>query len=122
MKIAIPMDEKDLKQPVSVSFGRSPFYAIYDTDKKEAEFIVNTAADARGGAGILAGQLVVDSGALALITSRMGENAAEVIRNAEIKMYKSEKVSAQENIDKFLKDELSLLNDVHEGFHEKGRK
>ena len=44
---------------------------------------------------------------------------SDVINNAEIKMYKSEKVSARENIDIFLDNKLSLLNDIHEGFHGK---
>lgn len=119
MKIAIPIDEKDINNLVSVSFGRAPYYLIYDTESKAAEYIENTAANAKGGAGIKAAQFVVDSGSEVLITPRCGENAADVINNAEIKMYKSEKVSARENIDIFLDNKLSLLNDIHEGFHGK---
>ena len=120
MKIAIPMDYKDLKMNVSVSFGRAPFYAIYDIDSKTAEFIVNTAADAKGGAGIKAGQLVVDSGAKILLTPRCGENAAEVVQNAGIEIYKTENKSAEDNIADYLSGNLNLLNDIHEGFHGKG--
>ena len=119
MKIALPIDEKDLNNEVSVSFGRAPYYAVYDTETKEVEYIENTAANAKGGAGIKAAQFVVDSGAKVLITPRCGENAADVVSSAEIRMYKSEKVSAKENIEKFLVDKLSLLNDIHEGFHGK---
>jgi predicted Fe-Mo cluster-binding NifX family protein len=35
MKIALPIDEKDLNNQVSVSFGRAPYYAVYDTETKE---------------------------------------------------------------------------------------
>ena len=44
MKIAIPIDEKDTNNLVSVSFGRAPYYLIYDTESKAAEYIENTAA------------------------------------------------------------------------------
>jgi predicted Fe-Mo cluster-binding NifX family protein len=115
----LPIDEKDLNNQVSVSFGRAPYYAVYDTDTKDVEYIENTAASAKGGAGIKAAQFVVDSGAEVLITPRCGENAADVVSNAGIKMYKSEKVSAKENIDIFLENKLSFLNDIHEGFHGK---
>lgn len=119
MIIALPVDEKDLNNPVSVSFGRAPYYAVYNTETNDVKYIENTAANAKGGAGIKAAQFVVDSGATVLITPRCGENAADVVSSADIKMYKSEKVSAKENIEKFLEDKLSLLNDIHEGFHGK---
>ncbi len=119
MKIALPIDEKDLTNQVSVSFGRAPYYAIYDTDTKDVEYIENTAANAKGGAGIKAAQFVVDSGAKVLITPRCGENAADVVKNAGIKMYRSEKISANQNIEQFLENKLSLLDDIHEGFHGK---
>ena len=120
MKLAIPMDEKNLKNEVSVSFGRAPYYAIYDVEKKAVEFIVNTAADAKGGAGIKAAQLVVDSGSEVLLTPRCGENAAEVVKDAGIKIFKTEKGSAEENIEKYVENKLDLLNDIHEGYHGKG--
>lgn len=122
MKIALPIDEKNLDNQISVSFGRAPYYAIYNTETKTTEYIENTAANAKGGAGIKAAQLVVDSGAKILITPRCGENAADVISDAGIKMYKSENISANENIEKFLNSDLNLLNEIHEGFHGKESK
>ena len=41
MKIAIPADEKKIDSTVCQSFGRTPYFLIYDTDKESADFIDN---------------------------------------------------------------------------------
>jgi predicted Fe-Mo cluster-binding NifX family protein len=53
MKIAIPVDEKSLESNVCVSFGRAPYFLIYDTETKESIFLDNGAAASTGGAGII---------------------------------------------------------------------
>ena len=120
MKIALPVEEKILNTPVCVSFGRTPLFVIFDTEKGEFEFIDNSAAASQGGAGIKAAQLLADNGAEAVITFRCGENAAEVLNPAEIKLYKALAGTASENIEKFKAGELPLLNDIHPGFHNHG--
>lgn len=47
MKIAIPVDEKTLESNVCVSFGRTPYFLIYDVETKESIFIDNSAAQAQ---------------------------------------------------------------------------
>jgi predicted Fe-Mo cluster-binding NifX family protein len=47
MRIAIPVDEKSIKTSVCQSFGRAPYFLIYDTDSKESKFIDNNASTAR---------------------------------------------------------------------------
>ena len=42
MKIAIPVDEKSMGTNVCVSFGRTPYFLIYDTESKESSFINNS--------------------------------------------------------------------------------
>ena len=76
MKIAIPVDEKTLESRVCVSFGRTPYFLIYDVETKESIFIDNSAAASTGGAGIKAAQIIVDNKADVLLTPRLGENAA----------------------------------------------
>jgi predicted Fe-Mo cluster-binding NifX family protein len=122
MKIALPVEEKILNTPVCVSFGRTPLFVIFDTENGEFEFIDNSAAASQGGAGIKAAQLLADKGAKAVVTFRCGENAAEVLNPAEIKLYKAISGTASENIEKFKAGELSLLNDIHPGFHNHGGK
>ena len=122
MKIALPVEEKILNTPVCVSFGRTPLFVMFDTENGEYEFIDNTAAASQGGAGIKAAQILVDKGAKAVITFRCGENAAEVLKPAEITLYKAVDGTALDNIEKFKLGELSPLNDIHPGFHNHGGK
>ncbi len=120
MKIAIPVDEKTLSSNVCVSFGRTPYFLIYDTETKESIFIENSAAASTGGAGIKAAQTIVDNEANALLTPRCGQNAADVIKSADIKMFKTISASVKDNIDAFINGELSLLDEIHAGFHGHG--
>jgi predicted Fe-Mo cluster-binding NifX family protein len=120
MKIAIPVDEKTLESNVCVSFGRTPYFLIYDVETKESIFIDNSAAASTGGAGIKAAQIIVDNKADVLLTPRLGENAAEVLKPAEIKIYKTTTASAKDNIDAFIAWKLPLLDEFHAGFHGHG--
>ncbi len=117
MKIAIPVDKKDIKTEECVSFGRAPYFMIYDTEANEAVFLDNSAAATTGGAGIKAAQAIVDSGAELVLARRCGENAAEVLKAADIKIFKTRSSSAKENIDAFIAGELSQLDEIHAGFH-----
>jgi predicted Fe-Mo cluster-binding NifX family protein len=76
----------------------------------------------QGGAGIKAAQTVVDLGAEVLITPRLGENAAEVLRAAGIRLYASVEGTAFTNISRMMKGELETLEEVHPGFHGHGEK
>ena len=117
MKIAIPVEEISLNVNVCVSFGRSPYFLIYDMDTNEEKYLVNEAADAQGGAGIKAAQLVLDEGAEAVIIPRLGQNAADVLNAGNVRLYKSEFGSASHNIDLFKENKLSILTEIHAGFH-----
>lgn len=120
MKIAIPVDEKNMDTNVCISFGRAPYFLFYDTDTKESTFLENAAATSTGGAGIIAAQTVVDNRVDALLTPRCGENAANVIKTANIKIYKTINTSVQDNIKALIEEKLPLLNDIHPGFHGHG--
>ena len=120
MLIAVPVDDKSMKSKVCVSFGRAPYFLIYDTDGGKVDFIDNPAAGSQGGAGIKAAQAVVDSRAKVLLTPRCGENAAQVIDAAGIKMFKTINDSIQDNIDAYQEGGLSPLDDIHPGFHGQG--
>lgn len=120
MKIAIPVDEKNMETSVCASFGRAPYFLLYDTETKENEFLDNSAAASTGGAGIKAAQTIVDSEAEALLTPRCGENAAGVLKAADIKIYKTSGTSAKDNIGAFIAGTLPLLDEIHAGFHGHG--
>ncbi|NLK22208.1 MAG: dinitrogenase iron-molybdenum cofactor biosynthesis protein [Epulopiscium sp.] len=120
MKIAIPVDEKNMNTKVCISFGRAPYFLFYDTETKEGLFHDNSAAASTGGAGIKAAQMIVDNKADILLTPRCGQNAANVLKAADIKIYKTNNISVKDNIDAFTNGKLSLLEEIHAGFHGRG--
>jgi len=120
MRIAIPVDDNFIETKVCISFGRTPYFMIYDTESKQSSFIDNSAAASAGGAGIKAAQLVADNKIDVLLTMRCGENADNVLEPAGIKIYKALSGTAKSNIDKFLSGELSKLEEIHPGFHGHG--
>lgn len=122
MKIAIPTDENNIETGVCISFGRTPYFLIYDTDTKASLFLDNGAAASAAGAGIKAAQSIVDSQATVLLTPRCGENAAEVLKAADVRIYKTKGGSAKENINAFTNGELALQDEIHPGFHNHGGK
>ena len=121
MKIAIPIDDKSMETSVCSSFGRTPYFLIYDTESKESVYLDNSAAAAsQGGAGIKTAQTIVDNKVNALLTPRCGENAAEVLKAANVKLYKTVDASVVNNIKAFNDGQISLLADIHPGFHGHG--
>lgn len=118
MKIAIPVDDASMDTNVCISFGRTPYFLIYDTESKDATFLSNSAAASQGGAGIKAAQLILDQNAEVLLTPRCGENAAEVFNAANIKIYKTNGNQLMQNIQYFENGELPLLNEIHPGLHQ----
>lgn len=117
MKIAIPVDEKNLKAGVCPSFGRAPYFLFYNTDTKESYYFDNSAVASQGGAGIKAAQMIADHGVKALLTPRCGENAEEVLRKAGVLIYKSVAGTVQQNLDAYAAGQLVLLSGFHPGFH-----
>ncbi len=120
MKIAIPVEGKSMQTRICPSFGRSPYFLIYDTASQESVFLDNSAAASQGGAGIKAAQIIVDNQVKVFLTPRCGENAAEVLNAAKIKLYKTINDSLQDNINAFNEGKLSLLEKIHAGFHGRG--
>lgn len=120
MKIILPVENKSLDTLVCPSFGRTPFFVLVNTENGEHEFLDNSAAISQGGAGIKAAQMLSDRGVEAVITYRCGENAAEVLNAADIKIYKAQNVSVKENIARYKEGKLSPLTEIHAGFHNHG--
>ena len=59
MIIAIPAEKQSLDSGICVSFGRAPYFCVYDTDTQNSSFVENSAAESEGGAGIKAAQNVL---------------------------------------------------------------
>lgn len=87
MKICVTARASGIEAPVEERFGRAPYFVFVDTETGEAQSIANGFADAAGGVGPRAVQLVADSGADVLITGQMGGNAARALQASGIKAY-----------------------------------
>ena len=117
MKIAIPVNNEKMEGGISMSFGRAPFYLFYDTESENGDFVLNEAAESQGGAGIRAAQFIVDNKVEAVLTPRCGENSANVLKRAGIKLYETVGDSITENIEAFSNSKLAQLDNIHPGFH-----
>ncbi len=120
MKIAIPADGNTEKAKVNLSFGRTPYFMLYDSEDDKMTFFDNSAAQSQGGAGIKASQSIIDKGVEAVIAPSCGTNAADVLSSAGISIYMANGDSLEKNIKDFQAGKLSLLKGIHEGFHRHG--
>lgn len=89
MKIAVSTLSGGRTDQVFPRFGRCQTFTIVeaDTDIKTVNIVPNPGAQAGGGAGIAAAQLLVDQGVNAVITGSCGPNAAGVLTAAGIQIY-----------------------------------
>lgn len=117
MKIAIPVDDNNNSTTVCISFGRTPYFLLYNTVTKEHTYLDNSAISSQGGAGIKASQTLVDNHVEALLTPRCGENAAKVLVAANIKIYKTTDTSLEKTLSDFEEGKLDILEEIHPGFH-----
>ena len=106
MKVAVSVEKPGLDVQISQRFGRCSFFAIVDTESMEAEFLENPGPKAMGGAGIKAGQLVVDAGAKAVITGRVGPNAQDTLNAGKIDIYMAPDGTVKELVERLAKGEL----------------
>jgi len=120
MKIVIPAEGKTMESDVSQSFGRTYYFVAADTETLDFEVIDNEAASSQGGAGIKAAQAVVDSGAGVVVTFHCGQNAADVLKAAGIKILKAVPGTISEMVQKYNVGELQELSEIHPGYHNHG--
>ena len=120
MKIIIPVNEKDLQTQICSSLGRAPFFFVFDSETKESLFLDNHAINSTGGAGIKVAQMMIDNKVEAVITLSCGENAANVLKAAHIKLYKAMNTSLEKNLEAYFTSNLSSLDEIHMGLHHHG--
>ena len=88
MKIAITSQGQTMDSMVDARFGRAKWFILLDTESEEYEAVDNKQnLNAAQGAGIQAGQNVVELGAEAVITGNVGPKAFRVLQTASIRIY-----------------------------------
>jgi predicted Fe-Mo cluster-binding NifX family protein len=88
MKLCITAKGNSPDAQVEDRFGRAPFFVFHDSDQETYTAEANAFADAAGGVGPRAAQLLIDHGANVLITGQVGGNARRALEGAGIGVYK----------------------------------
>jgi predicted Fe-Mo cluster-binding NifX family protein len=88
MKVLIPMNSQDKKDIISGIFGRSPFFAVYNTEQKEVEFKKNPGGQRPRGAGITAGQFAINENVDKVVVTKIGPRAINVLQENDIEITK----------------------------------
>jgi len=110
MKVCISASGNSLDSKMDPRFGRAAYFVIIDIDGMKLEIIENSAATSGGGAGITSGQLMVDKEVEAVITGNVGPNAMNVLKSANIDIYRGVNTTVKENIEKLKKGLLEKIN------------
>jgi len=88
MKYAISSMGSTPNSAMDMRFGRASSFLLYDSDAKTYTSISNAGASVMAqGAGIQTAQAVIDAGAEAVITGRVGPNAEAALNRAGIPIY-----------------------------------
>jgi len=111
MKIAITASSGSMDSQLEQRFGRADFFIIADLESGEYEVINNKAAAETGGAGIQAGQTIINSGVVALITGNVGPNSMRVLKSGNIKMFRGQKDTIEKNIELYKEGKLEEIVD-----------
>ncbi|MDD3322587.1 MAG: NifB/NifX family molybdenum-iron cluster-binding protein [Paludibacter sp.] len=86
MKIAITSEGNQMDSKIDARFGRCAYFAIYNTDTKETEFLVNPAKDSSGGAGPEAVQFVAQTGVKKIFAGDFGTKIHSLLHSLSIEM------------------------------------
>jgi predicted Fe-Mo cluster-binding NifX family protein len=86
MKIAITSLENNKASKMDPRFGRSAFFAIYDSENKEFSFYANQAKEASGGASQKAAEQVVNLGIKKVLSSDFGPKAIAALESMGVEM------------------------------------
>jgi len=110
MKICVTAQGNTVESQLDPRFGRCAYFCIADTETGDTEFIQNNPGG--GGAGVAAGQLMINKDIKALITGNLGPNATQVLGATDIALYRGVMKSVAENIAEFKNNSLSSINDI----------
>lgn len=107
MKICITSEGPSLDSKVDPRFGRCRYFIIVDTDTSEFKALENRHAEAGGGAGIQAGQLIASSGAKAVMTGNVGPNAFQTLQAAGIDIFTGISGTVREALRRYKEETLN---------------
>ncbi len=118
MIVLVPVNRD--RETVCPSFGHAPYFYLVDAGGDGTRIVENPAANDEGGAGIRAARAVVRLRADAVVTPLLGENAAKLLRDAGIGLFRPESDDARTNVGAMLAGALEPLTELHTGLRVEG--
>lgn len=112
MKIAVSLNENNIKSNLSDLFGRCPYFAIVEiNDDKvgETKFIKNEFTDKNSGAGVSVAQLIAENNVEVVITGSVGPRALDILKQFKIKVYAGNG-ELKNVLQSFIKNKLEIIN------------
>lgn len=120
MKIAVASDGYTLDSNASPILGKSSAFIIVDLENNEIRNIKNfeNPAKKETGSGSTAADFIANQGIEILISGKFGNVAFQILKNANIKIYKFTSGTIENNIKQFNKGKLKEITSVSGGFPE----
>lgn len=108
MKVVITCKGRTLKDPIDRRFGRCPTFLFVDSDTLDVEAIQNEASSEPVGASIGAAKKLARRHEVeAIITGRLGPNAARILESAGIPVYSGVEGTARQALKDYRSGRLS---------------
>ena len=114
MKVAVTAQGADLTSPIDPRFGRAKYFVVVDSDTGQSSTHDNTQnLNAAQGAGIQAGQNVVNLGVEAVITGNVGPKAFSALQAGNVKVYLIKTGTVKEALEKFRTGQLECVSSAN---------
>jgi predicted Fe-Mo cluster-binding NifX family protein len=111
MKICMPVPEpNEMNSVIFGHFGSAPFFAMYDTEKKDVSFVSNNESEHEHGQCMPVGYLQ-KNGAEIVLCKGMGARAANLLISAGIKPYMVDADTVADAIKDFTSGKAVLMNE-----------
>ena len=110
MKVVVSSSGADKTSTLDPRFGRCSYFVFVDTETNTVDAVVNQAVSSGHGAGIQAAQSVIEAGAEAVISRRVGPNAFQVMAAAGLMIYESDAASVEEAVVALKAGKLTAVN------------
>lgn len=97
------MNEKDKTAQIAPVLGRAKYFAVYNLETKQLDFVDNPGVTESRGAGNVAARVIAELGVEKVITAHIGPNAQGALEAAEIEIVEEKDITLSEVIEKYLR-------------------